>query len=106
MIALLDAKFLIALGDSDHVHSNAALRFFETHALRTGWATFPLTVNAFLRIFGLANYPGGPGTTAAARQALLSIKVNPGHQFWPDDLSLTDTKAFPILPISTCWALP
>ena len=98
MIALLDANVLIALADSNHVHAASALRFFKNHALRSGWATCPLTENAFLRIFGGSKYPGGPGRTATARQALLSITSNPGHQSWADDASLLDTGMFPNLP--------
>ena len=98
MIALLDVNFLIALGDADHVHSEAALRFFSDHALRSGWATCPLTENAFLRIFGHPNYEGGPGNAAAARRVLLSIITNSGHQFWPDDISLANPKTYPELP--------
>jgi len=100
VIVLLDANVLIALADADHIHSTCALQFFEDDALRTGWATCPLTENAFLRIFGGRTYPGGPGNTAGARQVLLTITGNPGHQFWSDDLTLTAPKVFPRLPTS------
>jgi predicted nucleic acid-binding protein len=43
MIHLLDANVLIALGDADHPHRVAALRFFEKTATVQGWATCPLT---------------------------------------------------------------
>ena len=41
MIALLDANLLIALGDPLHKHADAAMRYFSTEALRSGWATCP-----------------------------------------------------------------
>ena len=95
---LLDANLLIALGDSSHAHADAALRFFGEHARRSSWATCPLTENAFLRILGRPDYPGGPGTTEAARRMLLSITANPGHEFWPDQLSLLTIAEIPRLP--------
>ena len=98
MIRLLDANVLIALADLDHVHAASALRFFEQTAVRHGWATCPLTENAFLRIVGGASYPGGPGTTGEARRMLHSLRGAPGHQFWPDTVSLVDSKVFPDLP--------
>ena len=100
MIHLLDANVLIALGDSNHPHRAAVLRFFQTHATVDGWATCPLTENAFIRILGGNHYPGSPGSTAEARRLLNALKAAPGHQFWPDDLSLSDSRLFPELPPS------
>lgn len=100
MIQLLDANVLIALGDANHPHRVAALRFFESVAILDGWATCPLTENAFIRILGARTYAGGPGSTEAARRILSSALAAPGHQFWPDDISLSDTRLFPSLPAS------
>ena len=97
---LLDANVLIALGDAGHAHGDAAIRFFEEEAVRSGWATCPLTENAFLRILGNPGYPNGPGSTEGARMQLAKLIAAPGHQFWPDDLSLTDAKKLPRLPAS------
>jgi len=94
---LLDANILIALGDADHVHHDRAMRFFAQQAIAEGWATCPLTENAFLRILGHPNYVGGPGSPALARRSLVSIVSAPGHQFWPDSISLTDVRSFPAL---------
>jgi len=98
MIYLLDVNVLIALGDSNHPHRTAALQFFERSATLEGWATCPLTENAFIRIFGAHNYPHGPGSTSEARRVLNTFRAAPGHQFWPDDLSLSNTHTFPHLP--------
>ena len=95
---LLDANVLIALGDAQHPHGDAALRFFEVHAVPAGWATCPLTENAFLRILGAPSYPGSPGTTDTARELLRKLTAAPGHQFWPDDHSLLDARRLPRLP--------
>jgi len=100
MIYLLDANVLIALGDSNHPHRATALRLFEHYATVEGWATCPLTENAFVRILGGSSYPGSPCSTLEARRILVSLLNAPGHQFWPDDLSLTDTRFFPALPVS------
>jgi toxin-antitoxin system PIN domain toxin len=100
MIQLLDANALIALGDANHPHREAALRFFKESATVAGWATCPLTENAFLRILGGSGYPDGPGTPSEARLLLSRLLAAPGHQFWSDDLSLGDTGLFPVLPAS------
>ena len=100
MIQLFDVNLLIALADPRHVHAQAAFRHLETSALRQGWATCPLSENGFLRIFGGKSYPGGPGCPQEARRALQSLLVLPGHQFWADDLSLSDARQFPNLPAS------
>lgn len=100
MIWLLDVNVLIALGDANHPHRAAALRLFERSATVDGWATCPLTENAFLRIVGGAAYPGGPGSPGEARRLLDALCAAPGHAFWPDDLSLADTRIFPTLPAS------
>lgn len=100
MIDLLDASVLIALGDAGHEHEAAALRFFEDEAVRGGWATCPLTENAFIRILSHPRYPRSPGSPIEARRLLLRLLAAPGHHFWPDDLSLADTRVFPGLPHS------
>ena len=98
MISLLDVNVLIALGDADHPDSSDALAFFETDAMVQGWASCPLTENAFLRILAWDGYPGGPGSTTIARQILRSILEKPGHQFWPDDISLINNSSVSNLP--------
>lgn len=98
MIHLLDINVLIALCDPAHSHADAANRFFEGSLPRNGWATCPIVENGFLRIFGAPRYPGGPGSPQAARTILNGVLATPGHQFWPDDLSLADTRLFPVLP--------
>lgn len=100
MITLLDASVLIALGDAGHVHEAAALRFFENEAVPGGWATCPITENAFLRILSHPAYPRSLGSPAEARRVLSRLLAAPGHQFWPDDISLTDTRLCPALPDS------
>lgn len=100
MIHLLDINVLIALCDPAHPHSSAARSFLTSGLTRDGWATCPLVENGFLRIFGARKYPGGPGSPHAARTVLVRLLATGGHQFWPEDLSLTDVLTFPGLPVS------
>ena len=74
--------------------------FFESEAVPRGWATCPLTENAFLRILSQRSYPRTLGSPTEARRVLRRLLASPGHQFWPDDLSLADTRHFPALPES------
>ena len=94
---LFDANFLIALGDADHVHHDEAQTFF-TLKKQDGWATCPLTENAFLRILGHPNYPKGPSSPCAARTLLQEFICQSGHQFWDATISLVDSRKFPTLP--------
>lgn len=100
MISLLDVNVLIALGDSGHVNEKAAMAFFEKHAVLEGWATCPLTENAFLRIVSHPRYERPFPTIESARQVLISLRNAPGHQFWADDLSLANERYFPELSAS------
>lgn len=97
MITLLDANVLIALGDAGHAHEAAALQFFQCEAVPGGWATCPMTENAFLRILSHPNYPRTLGSPTEARRVLSRLLGSPGHQFWPDNVSLMDTRLCPSL---------
>ena len=54
--ALLDVNVLIALHDEQHVHHEAAARWFIDQA-RHGWASCPLTQNGCIRIMSQPGYP-------------------------------------------------
>ncbi len=98
MIHLLDINVLIALCDPAHPHAGSAREFFKAGLARDGWATCPLVENGFLRIFGGRKYLGGPGSPQAARPILAGVLAIPGHQFWPDDLTILAASVFPKLP--------
>jgi len=93
---LLDVNVLIALVDQQHAHHVRARTWFLSPE-RQAWATCPLTENAVVRILGNPTYPAYEGDTNDARGSLNVLISNPGHQFWPDDLSLRDEKTFPNL---------
>lgn len=96
---LLDVNVLIALADPAHEHhGRVAAWFLREH--RDGWSSCPLTQNGFIRIFGHPSYPEGPADTEIARRLLQRMLAQPGHSFWPDDVSLVDRGKHPRLPPS------
>lgn len=89
MTFLLDVNILIALVDRAHLHSEPVHAWFLGEG-RQSFATCPLTENALLRIVGNPRYPTGPGSPAMVMPMLESLRSLPGHEFWPDDISLSD----------------
>jgi hypothetical protein len=96
---LLDVNVLIALIDETHTHHDMVVDWF-VDIRHTGWATCPLVENGFIRIVGHPNYPGGPQSTYAARALLAKLCQSPGHQFWPDTISLLERTHTSQLPAS------
>jgi len=90
--ALLDVNVLIALFDTAHVHHADAFTWW-TKNRNDGWASCPLTQNGFVRIISGSRYPQ-PLTTADAIALMRAQMGLPGHAFWPDDVSLADSKRF------------
>jgi len=86
---LLDVNVLIALIDPAHVQHDKAHAWFAKTG-RKAWATCPLTENGVLRIVGHARYPNSPGTPAAVAELMATFLAHPGHEFWPDDVTLMD----------------
>jgi toxin-antitoxin system PIN domain toxin len=87
---LIDINILIALIDPAHVQHERAHEWFAVSG-RKAWATCPLTENGVLRIVGHARYPNSPGTPAAVAELLRVLCALPGHDFWPDDITLLDS---------------
>jgi toxin-antitoxin system PIN domain toxin len=79
----------VALLDRRHVHHEAAHGWFAT-AQADGWATFPFTQNAVLRILGQTRYLNSSGPPAVVVPLVAELIRHPWHQFWPDSLSLVD----------------
>lgn len=97
MVFLLDVNVLIALGDPYHIHHERAQAWFHQERARA-WATCPITENGFLRILGNPAYKDSPGSPSKLQAALTAICSSPGHQFWPDSLSLRDKRQYTSLP--------
>lgn len=91
MTFLLDVNVLIALIDPGHVSHEAAHVWFASTG-STSWATCPLTENGVVRIVGSTRYPNSPGTPAAVAEMIAAMRALPGHEFWPDDISLVDSE--------------
>jgi toxin-antitoxin system PIN domain toxin len=87
MSFLLDVNVLIALIDPGHVaHDDAHAWFASTGA--AAWATCPITENGVIRIIGNPRYPNSPGSPAVVAEIVAKLRKLPGHEFWPDDISL------------------
>lgn len=93
---LLDVNVLIALCDADHVHHDAARKWFRSNRAG-GWATCPITENGLLRVMGSPRYPGGLGSPDAVRPLLQQLRSTPGHVFWEGRVSLADSVKLPTL---------
>jgi toxin-antitoxin system PIN domain toxin len=90
--ALFDVNLLIALFEPDHIHHEPAQRWWEQNRAG-GWASCPLSQNGFVRILSQAIYPRpAPATDLVAR--LHEAIADTDHEFWPDDISLTDEDMF------------
>ena len=92
MRALLDVNVLIALLDLQHSAYVAAHRWLTAN-LSDGWASCPLTENGCLRLLTNPRYEN-PLTPRIVFERLEASKSSGHHEFWPDDLSITDEKKF------------
>lgn len=95
MAWLLDVNALIALIDSDHVHHEVMHRWFARH-VRQKWATTPITENGVVRVLSQPAYPSGQRAPAEVIRILRRLKTahRKTHEFWPDEVSLTNTFLF------------
>lgn len=92
MRALLDVNVLLALYDHHHMFHAQARGWWSVN-VADGWASCPLTQNAFARIMSQPSYPRHRPIAEGA--ALLSVAINQsGHLFWPDDISIADPAVF------------
>ena len=92
MRALFDVNVLLALFDDNHVHHQIAENWWGEHR-ENGWATCPTTQNGFLRVISKPSYQY-PVRLADALQLLRHQIELPGHEFWPESLSLLDPNHF------------
>lgn len=87
---LLDVNVLIALFDPTHVHHEPAHDWFAENRSR-GWATCPMTENAFVRILSRP-LEGRPAERASALAShLRAFCAAADHLFWGDTISLLDS---------------
>src|SRR5260370_36174331 len=88
MIHLLDVNALLALAWENHEHHAIATRWLRSV---NSFATCPITQSGFVRLsanpaLGFAN------GTEDAFASLDSMLADERHEFWPDDLSFTESE--------------
>ncbi len=91
--ALLDVNILFALFHAEHEHHEIAHDWFADHR-EEGWATCPLTENGFIRV---ASSPAGMPVRLRPPELVENLRkfcASGHHVFWPDSISLRDTKLF------------
>jgi hypothetical protein len=92
MRALFDVNALLALFDKDHIFHSRIRQWWHSN-VTSGWATCPITQNKFARITSQPGYTS-PRSLASAVAAIKVGIGQPGHEFWPDDISITDPSLF------------
>lgn len=92
MRALFDVNVLLALFDAEHSRHDDA-RSLMTLNCEFGWASCPLTENGFARIMSRTSYTN-PVLTMEAMSILRAQQRESDHEFWPDDVSITDADVF------------
>jgi len=82
----------VALSWPEHKFHEVVQDWFGKNA-RKGWATCPLTQAGFIRIVSNPAFSPRAVPPAEALRALTLTLQHPAHQFWPDDLAVTDALA-------------
>jgi uncharacterized protein len=90
MRSLLDVNVLVALLDADHVLHGRATLWFADNAAK-GWASTPITENGCVRILSHPGY-ANPQPVQQVIDRLRLASADPVHEFWPDSLSLLDSR--------------
>lgn len=85
---LLDVNVLLALSLPSHQYHLSATEWFDEADFT--WATTPMTEAGFLRLTTNPRVTGIPISAAQALRVLSGLREAPGHQFVPDDSSLTE----------------
>ena len=93
MRALFDVNALLALFDEAHAFHGSLRAWWHDNQGSGEWATCPLTQNGFVRIMSQPRYLQSR-TPAEALTALRTGVDQPGHEFWPDDVSIADKGLF------------
>lgn len=86
---LLDVNVLVARFWKPHVFHQKARAWLAIHE-REGWATCPITQAGFVRtISNPAFADDAPRPAEAIHWLAESLRENPNHHFWPDDLPVS-----------------
>lgn len=92
MRSLFDVNALLALIDKEHTFHPTVRTWWAVNKAG-GWATCAITQNGFARIMSQPHY-SNPALTMDAIQLLAMALEEAGHEFWPDDISITDDQLF------------
>ena len=90
---LLDTNVLIALLWPSHVRHDRTVKWFARQRAK-GWATCPLTEAGFVRIVSNPAFSRDAVTPREALGVLTANTVAKDHEFWPDELPLSEAIAF------------
>ena len=99
MTYLLDINVLVALFDAAHAHHEPAHRWFAAVG-KASWATCPITENGCVRVLSNPAYPTVSANPGEITERLRIFCTEPGHVFWQDVLSLTDSTLFEMSKLS------
>ena len=88
---LLDINVLIALAWPVHTHHASTTRWFLKKG-RSSWATCPITQCGFVRISSNAAIIKDAVRPELALSLIKEMTSDPGHHFWTDDVSITDSQ--------------
>jgi toxin-antitoxin system PIN domain toxin len=91
--ALLDVNVIVALFDPNHIHHDPAHVWFADHR-SSGWATCPITENGVVRVLSNPAYSSVAERRQEVARRLAAFRASGQHVFWPDDVSVCDTKLF------------
>lgn len=92
MRALLDINVLVALLDRQHIAHGRAHAWLARN-LATGWASCPQTENGCMRVLTNPRY-AAPLPALDVVTKLAAVKTSGHHEFWTDDLTITDALVF------------
>jgi toxin-antitoxin system PIN domain toxin len=92
-IHLLDVNILIALAWPIQEHHKIATDWFMAPS-QNGWATCPMTQCGFVRISSNPKFIPSAVSPFEAVSLLQEMMNHKNHVFWPDTLSVADTKYF------------
>ena len=85
-IWLLDVNVLVARFWEPHIFHHKVRAWMATHE-HEGWATCPITEAGLVRTLSNPGFsPQGPRPAEALHWMAESLREDPNHQFWADDL--------------------
>jgi hypothetical protein len=90
--ALFDVSVLLALFDDGHTSHNIAVGWWAANQ-KQGWASCAITQNGFVRIICQRRYPQQL-PIASAITLLEAQTTTTDHEFWGEELSITDPLVF------------